>query len=100
MKGFQKKYLKSLAHALKPVVYIGQQGFTNEVRQSIDEALDAHELIKLKFVEFKEKEAKSAILSEVEKQTECEMVTMIGHVAVLFRQQGDPRKRKIAIPQR
>ena len=36
LKGFQKKYLRGLAHSLKPVVLIGQKGFTDELVKSTD----------------------------------------------------------------
>jgi len=100
LKGFQKKYLKGLAHKLKPIVFIGQKGTTDAVKRSIDEALDAHELIKLKFIEFKEKDSKTAMLYAIEKMAGCEMVGMIGHVAILYRRQHDPEKRIVEVPKR
>ena len=42
LKGFQKKYLRGRAHALKPIVFIGQKGVTDNVVQSTDEALNKH----------------------------------------------------------
>lgn len=100
LEGFQKKYLRGLAHKLKPVAFIGQKGITDAVNRSINEALDAHELIKLKFIEFKEKDQKTAIIRAIEEQTGCEMVGMIGHIAILYRQQRDPEKRIIELPKR
>ena len=61
LKGFQKKYLRGLAHNLKPVVLIGQKGLTDDLIKSADRALDRHELIKVKFNEFKEREQKTEI---------------------------------------
>jgi len=55
LKGFQKKFLKGRAHGLKPVVFLGQKGLTDNLIDSIHEALDTHELVKVKFIEFKEK---------------------------------------------
>ena len=60
LKGSQKKYLRGLAHSLNPVVTIGRGGLSRQVIRSIDEALETHELIKIKFQEFKEKEQKKA----------------------------------------
>jgi len=100
LKGFQKQYLKGLAHGLKPVVFVGQKGITPEVAKAIAEALNQHELIKVKFIEFKEKNQKEKIAGAIEKETASEQVGMIGHVAVFFRQQEDPEKRKIALPKR
>ena len=100
MKSYQKKYLKGLAHGLKPTVFVGQKGTVPSVVKALDEALDTHELIKVKFVEFKEKTQKEAIVAALEQETSAERVGMIGHVAILYRRQKDPDKRKIAIPVR
>jgi RNA-binding protein len=85
LKGFQKRYLRGLAHALKPVVFVGQRGFTQSLVDAMDDALDHHELVKVKFLEFKEKEKKLAL---------------VGHMATFFRRQSDPEKRKITLPSR
>jgi len=100
LKGFQRKYLKGLAHGLKPVVFVGQKGITPEVAKAVDEALNTHELIKVKFVDFKEKSRKEEIAAAIEKETASERVGMIGHVAIYYRQQKDPEKRKVSPPKR
>jgi RNA-binding protein len=100
LKGFQRTYLRSLAHDLSPVVFIGQNGITEAVERSINEALDAHELIKLKFIEFKKKEQKDQISKGIEERTGCEMVGMIGHIAIFYRRNKDAKKRKIRVPVR
>jgi RNA-binding protein len=100
LKGFQRTFLKGLAHALEPVVYIGQNGITEAVERSINEALDAHELIKLKFVEFKKKEQKEQISKGVEERTGCELVGIIGHIAIFYRRHRDVKKRRIRVPVR
>ncbi|MFH1990816.1 MAG: ribosome assembly RNA-binding protein YhbY [Pseudomonadota bacterium] len=100
LQGFQKSYLRGLAHGIKPVVIIGQKGITAAVVRSIDEALNSHELIKVKFVDFKEKPLKEKIADDIEKQTGCENVGVIGHTAIFYRQHADPQKQKIKVPQR
>ena len=98
LKGFQKKYLKGLAHAYKPVVHIGQKGLSENLAGALEEALESHELIKVKFIDCKEKEQKKALLKQLETTTRCELIGMTGHVAILFRQNRDPEKRKITVP--
>ena len=44
----QKQYLKGLAHHLNPVVMLGGNGLTEGVLVEIDNALNHHELIKVK----------------------------------------------------
>ena len=85
---------------MKPVVLVGQQGITDGVVQSVKEALQRHELIKLKFLDFKEKDQKTALAAVIENKTDCEMVGMIGHTGIFFRAHHDPEKRKIVLPKR
>ena len=51
----QKRFLRSKAHHLKPVVMVGQHGLNENVLNELDIALDAHELIKVRFVDDKER---------------------------------------------
>ena len=98
--GFQRKYLRGLAQRLKPVVFIGQKGLTPEVLSSAQDALSSHELVKVKFNDFKEKDQKTEISDRIETETGAENVGMIGHMVVFYRQQEDPEKRKISLPQK
>ncbi|MFH2045348.1 MAG: ribosome assembly RNA-binding protein YhbY [Pseudomonadota bacterium] len=98
LKGYQKKYLRGLAHKLKPYVFVGQKGLTESLIQSVSDALEIHELIKVKFLDFKEKEMKDEISSEIERMAECELAGIIGHIATFYKQNKDPQKRVIIIP--
>jgi RNA-binding protein len=98
LQGYRKRFLRGIAHSLKPVVYVGQKGFTDALASALDEALDHHELVKVKFVEFKDKEEKERLIRQIEQAASCELVGMIGHTATFFRRQGDPEKRKIVFP--
>ncbi len=94
--GAQRKYLRSLAHHLDPVCYIGKNGVTDAVIHSVSMALDAHELIKVKFNDHKDE--KRTLAGELETATESHMVGLIGNIAILYREQSDPEKRLIALP--
>ena len=61
LKGSQKKYLRGLAHKLNPSAFIGHKGITESLIEEIDQALKASELIKIKFVDFKEKDQKMVL---------------------------------------
>ena len=52
LKGYQKKYLKGLVHGMKPLVFVGQKGLSPTLTKAVDESLEKHELIKVKFVAF------------------------------------------------
>jgi len=89
----QRKQLRSLAHHLKPVCYIGKSGLTESVGVSVDVALKAHELIKVKFVDCKDQ--KKELTAQLTERTHSQLAGIIGHVAILYRQQRDPDKRDI-----
>jgi len=98
LKGFEKKYLRGLAHDLKPVVLIGKEGITNGTVRAADEELSRHELIKIKFNDFKEKNQKETLTGELVDKTGSALIGMIGHTAILYRPQTDPAKRRIRLP--
>jgi RNA-binding protein len=96
LKGSQRKYLRSQAHHLRPLVMIGAKGVTDQLIGSVDLALKDHELIKVKFGEFKEK--KKEISAQIAQATKSEFIGLIGNIAILYRQNPKPEKRKIKIP--
>ena len=90
----QKRHLRGLGHHLNPVVWIGQHGLSANVMTEIRQALDSHELIKIKVAADRDTriEIADAILSE----TNAEAIHRIGQMLVLFRR--NPKKPKIALP--
>ncbi len=92
----QKKFLKGKAHRLKPVVMVGKSGVTQNLIKLTKDSLAAHELIKVRFVEFKEE--KKRLAQEIAGKTNSIMIGMIGHVAILYRQNPNQEKRRIELP--
>jgi len=80
----QIKKLKSMAHELKPVVYIGQKGITDSLVASCGKALSDHELIKAKFIDFKDK--KQELTDELAEKCSAHIVNIIGNIAILYRE--------------
>jgi RNA-binding protein len=96
LKGSQRKYLRAQAHHLKPLVLVGRNGINKQVIGSIDLALKDHELIKVKFGEFKE--AKKEMSAQIAEASKSEVVGIIGNIVIIYRQQPEPEKRKIKLP--
>ena len=92
----QKKYLRSKAHHLKPLVIVGKQGVTDTLIRSVDTNLDAHELLKIRFNDHKDEKKK--LTQEIVERTESNLAGLIGHVAIVYRPHKDPEKRGIALP--
>ena len=87
----QRKFLKSKAHHLKPVVIIGKIEINESIIKAIDESLKAHELIKIKFNQHKD--LKVQIISTINKRTNSESIGLIGNIAIIFRQNIDLEKQ-------
>jgi RNA-binding protein len=96
LKGSQRKWLRGMAHSLKPVVQIGKQGLSETVLSEIDAALSDHELIKVQAAA--PKEEKQEIGRRLEEATGAEVVGLIGHILILFRQNEDPEKQLYELP--
>ncbi len=96
LKGSQRKYLRGLAHSYKPLVQVGKEGLSENVFAAIDTALEAHELIKVKIAA--ERDQREELVPVIEERLNCECVGTVGRIAILYRENSDPEKRKIAVP--
>lgn len=77
---------------------MGQKGLTDSLTAEIDQALEASELIKVKFIEFKEKDQKKELIEKIAMATQSHLAGMIGHVAIFYRQNKDVEKQIIKLP--
>ncbi len=80
----QKRKLRQIAHNEKPIVYIGKNGITDTVLDSFDDALYAHNLVKVSLQKASPISAKEAAEVFVE-EFGCEVVSIVGRVIVLYR---------------
>lgn len=92
----QRKHLRRLAHNLQPAVQLGKNGLTPNFYKSLDTALNAHELLKLRFTNLQEE--RKELSAEIEAQTGATLVSMVGYTAIYYRENPDPDKRKIVLP--
>jgi RNA-binding protein len=93
----QRKHLRGLAQALDAVVIVGKQGVTESLVRAVAAALEAHELVKVRFNEFKDE--KGALSEQIREATGSVIPGRIGHVVLFFRRHPDPEKRRIAFPE-
>jgi len=94
----QCKYLRGLAHSRPPLILIGKAGLKPEVLQALDGALEDHELVKIKFLEHKDKATKTQMVAALCRQVAAQQIGLIGHTAIVYRTARDPLKRRIALP--
>jgi RNA-binding protein len=92
----QRAHLKSLAHHLKPVLFVGKEGITDQTVRSLEEAFNTRELLKVKILEsapMATREGAEALAARVEGAV---AVQSIGRVGVIYRQH--PEKPEIELP--
>lgn len=85
----QKQFLKGKAHALKPVVLLGANGLTEGVLAEIEQALNDHELIKIKVPE-EERELRQQIMATIVAESGAENVQVIGKTQIIYRPAAEP----------
>ena len=80
----QQKFLRSKAHHLKPVLWIGQNGLTESVTAEIETALDHHELIKIK-LRVGDRELRNKTVADICQLTRSIQVQRIGNIVSIYR---------------
>jgi len=88
----QRKALRGRAHELDPVVQVGHGGVTEAVLRQVDEALTAHELIKVRLREPEDKKGDAAALAA---GTASALCGLVGHTVILYR--PHPERPRITV---
>ena len=91
----QRKHLRKLGHNLHPVVYIAGQGLKETVIEATEEALAAHELIKVK-IRADDRQDRDQLVRSLYHTTHSDLVSQTGGVALLYRKH--PEHPKIELP--
>lgn len=86
----QKRHLRRLAHALKPVIIVGAGGLTPALLKELDIQLEHHELIKVR-VNAEDRESRDLLVREMCDKARAELVQRIGHVASVYRPAAEPQ---------
>lgn len=88
MIGKQRAYLRKLAHDMEPIFRIGKGGVTPELTNSVSEALEKRELIKLTILKNCMEDVKD-VASVISERTQSEVIQVIGRRFVLYRESKD-----------
>ena len=80
----QQRALRARAHALNPVVVIGDKGLTASVFRELEASLEAHELIKVRAGEA-DRTARNALLMQICAELNAAPVQHIGKILVIYR---------------
>jgi RNA-binding protein len=77
------------------VLHLGKAGLSEEFLASTEAALNQHELVKIRFANFKEE--KKQLAPELAEKTGSRLIQRVGNVAVIYRQNPDPVRQKISL---
>ncbi len=89
----RRSELRAQAHALDPVVIIGDKGLTDEVLAEIDRSLRAHELIKIRAATG-DRDARELWMDKICERLDAHAVQQIGKVLVVYRENFDKPREK------
>jgi RNA-binding protein len=93
LKGYQRRYLRGLANPLKALVQVGESGLSDSLIKALDDALEHHELVKVRLQQPPDKKASAKELAE---RTSAELCGLVGHTVILYRR--NPKEPKIELP--
>ena len=92
--GKQKGFLRSLAHHLDPIVQVGKGGVNDNMIKQIDELLEKRELLKVSILKNSTEEL-GVIAQELVEGTNAELVQIIGHTIVLYKESKENKEIRL-----
>jgi RNA-binding protein len=93
----ERAALRAEAHHLSAIVHIGHHGLTDALRQTLDDALRTHELVKVALTKSTDVSAKDAA-HQLAEQLGADVVQTIGRTCTLYRENPDLERKKGAPP--
>jgi len=93
----ERAALRAEAHHLTALVHVGHHGLTDALRQTLDDALRTHELVKVALTKSTDVSAKDAA-HQLAEQLGADVVQTIGRTCTLFRENPDLERKKGAAP--
>jgi RNA-binding protein len=95
--GAQKTYLRGLGQQLAPALKVGRAGLTPAFYKELQHALNAQELIKLRFIDA-DRDERATLCETIADEGRCVCVGAVGHTALFFRRQTDPQRQSVDLP--
>jgi RNA-binding protein len=92
--GKQRRYLRSLAHAIDPLIQIGKEGLSEALLAAVGRALDDHELIKVRVLESAPLD-RHAVALPLAAAVSAHPVGTVGRIVMLYRQRAQHASIKL-----
>jgi len=97
--GAQKSYLRGVGQTLEAGLKVGRSGLTPEFFAELQKLLRSEELVKLRFLGA-EREARTTLCDQIADQGRCVCIGAVGHTALFYRQNPDPKARVVNLPEK
>lgn len=95
LRGKQKRFLRSEAHHMSPLVQIGKNGISETLLDQVDDLLERRELIKVNLLQNTDEAAKD-VATVFEETLHCEVVQVIGRILVVYRESSKEKFQKVS----
>ncbi len=92
----QKSRLRSLGQTLADGLDVGKAGLTPALAAELERQLAGRELVKLRF-HGADRHERAALCDQIAAESRSHCVGAVGHTALFFRQNPDPKARRIAL---
>jgi RNA-binding protein len=93
--GKQHRHLRALGHHLEPIVQMGKQGLTTSVETAVEQALETHELVKVR-LGTECPDDRGAVAEKLAAALKADVAQQLGRTILLYRRH--PTKPKIVLP--
>jgi RNA-binding protein len=80
----QRRHLRSLGHHLDPVVHVGKNGLTDGLTGALGDALDTHELIKIR-VNVEAPDDRHDVAEQLSEALKADVAQVLGNTVLLYR---------------
>ena len=91
MTGKQRAYLRAMANSYDTIFQVGKGGINDNMLAQIDEALEVHELIKLRVLNTCELTAAEAA-NEIAKSLQADVIQVVGTRFILYKESVKHKK--------
>jgi len=92
--GKQKRFLRSKAHHLNPILQVGKSGVNENMIKQVSDALEARELMKISILQNCD-EDKQTIAEQLAKGTAAELVQIIGNTIILYKESKENKQIRL-----
>jgi RNA-binding protein len=96
--GAQKAYLRGLGQTREAGLKVGRGGLTPDFFAELQRLLRTHELVKLRFLGA-DRDERAALCDRIADEGRCVCVGAVGHTALFYRQNPDPKERRVKLPE-